>query len=378
MPSIRAAFIHSDRIERYHYPPDAPFKTERAGQTKAILSSMGYYTGGGRTEVAPHEATNEQLRLFHTEEYLATLQRVSRGEFEPADLFLGLGGDDCPVFRDLFAYASLAAGGTLTGTRLILEENYNIVFNPSGGFHHAEAEKAGGFCYINDVVLGCRVLADNGRRVFCLDLDAHHGNGTQAAFYDDPRVFTASLHESGSTLYPWSGDVREIGEGDGKGFNLNMPFPAGTDDEVYYAAFRNVVPPLIGAFSPDIVVLEIGMDILSVDPLTHLGMTNNAIADILPLVQQFCKPILVLGGGGYSPDDTARGWALSWCILNRIELEEDLYMGLGGVFLGSSEWNAGLRDPHFYVRGDQKEAITTEVSGVVEYVKRTIFPVHGI
>jgi acetoin utilization deacetylase AcuC-like enzyme len=318
------------------------------------------------------------LRLFHTDDYLATLKRVSAGELNPADLFLGLGSEDCPVFPDLFDYAVLAAGATITGARLILDDGYEVVFNPSGGFHHAQTEKAGGFCYINDVVLGCRTLADAGKRVFCLDLDAHHGNGTQSAFYDDPRVFTASLHESGHTLYPWGGRDDEIGEGAGRGYNLNLPFPAGTDDDTYYTAFRQVIPPLISAFDPDVIVLEVGMDILSVDPLTHLGMTNNVIADILPLVQQYGKPILALGGGGYSPEDTARGWALSWCVLNRIEMEEDLYMGLGGVFLGSSEWNAGLRDPHFYLRGEQKKEVAQKIAGTVERLKKRFFPLHGV
>lgn len=378
MASIRAAFIHSEQVERYHYPPQVPFKTERAGQTKAILSSMGYYTGHGRSEVAPIGAATEQLRQFHTAEYLETLRRVSAGNLEPADLFMGLGREDCPVFPDLFDYAVLAAGATITGARLILDSGYDVVFNPSGGFHHAETEKAGGFCYINDVVLGCRALVDAGKRVFCLDLDAHHGNGTQAAFYDDPRVFTASLHESGTTLYPWGGAETEIGEGPGKGYNLNMPFPAGTDDDTYLAAFRQVIPPLISAFAPDVIVLEIGMDILSVDPLTHLGMTNNVVADILPLVQQYEKPILAVGGGGYSPEDTARGWALAWCVLNRIQMEEDLYMGLGGVFLGSSEWNAGLRDAHFYLRGEQKKVVAEQIAGMVERLKGTFFPLHGV
>lgn len=374
----QAAFIHSDAIEQYHYPPDNPFKTERAGLTRSILRSMGYYLNEDRREVAPIAATIDELRLFHSEQYLRALQKASAGKLDAADLFMGIGSDDCPVFRDLFTYASLACGGSITGARLIMENTADIVFNPSGGYHHAQPAKAEGFCYLNDVVLACTTLASAGKRVFCLDLDAHHGNGTQNAFYDRCDVFTVSFHESGESLFPWGGRVEEIGEGAGRGFNLNMPFPAGADDDLYLAAFDAVVPPLLKAYLPDVIVLEIGMDILSVDPLTHLRMTNNVIADIIPALLAFDKPILALGGGGYSPEDTARGWALAWCVLCQIEREEDLYMGLGGVFLGSSEWNAGLRDKHVYLQGSQKEELTEKVNRSVEWLQANVFPIHGI
>lgn len=374
----KAAFIHSDQIDKYHYPAESPFKTERSGLTREILNSLNYLTGQGRKEVAPQTASEEELLLFHKKEYLDTLKRVSKGEFYPEDLFMGLGTADCPVFADLYNYASLASGGTITGARLILNEEADIVFNPSGGYHHAFPDKAGGFCYLNDVVLACRILADNGKRVFCLDLDAHHGNGTQNEFYSSPRIFTVSFHESGKTLFPWSGFEDEIGEKEGKGYNLNLPLPPGTDDDAYLKAFTGLVPPLISAYDPDVLVMEIGMDILSVDPLTHLGMTNNVIADIIPKILSFDKPILAVGGGGYNPDHTARGWALTWCALCRIGLEEDLNLGLGGTFLGSSEWKAGLRDKHIYLYGENKKAINAEISKSVEKLKKGIFPLHGI
>jgi acetoin utilization protein AcuC len=374
----QAIFIHSDEIERFHYPAQSPFKTERAAMTRSVLRSRGFYTGDGRTEVPPINATVDELLCFHTKEYLDALQRVSSGRIDAQDLFMGLGTADCPVFQQLFDYARLAAGGTLTAARQILAGHAHIAFNPSGGYHHAHQAKAEGFCYINDVVLGCQVLAKAGKRVLCLDLDAHHGNGTQNAFYDRSDIFTISLHESGETLFPWGGFENEIGAGAGIGYNLNMPFPAGTDDDLYTAAFNEIIPPLIKAYDPDVIVLELGMDVLSVDPLTHLRLTNNAVADSILKILSFDKPILAVGGGGYSPDDTARGWALAWCILCQIEREEDLYMGLGGVFLGSSEWNAGLRDKHIYLLGNEKAKIVEKVEASVELIKKSFFPLHGL
>ena len=183
----KGAFIHSDEIERYHYPPECPFKTERAAATKLILSSMGLYIVDSASEVPPKPATESELLLFHEPEYLEALRRVTQGDFRAEDLHRGIGTQDTPVFPDLYPYAELAAGATIRGVELILTGTVSYVFNPSGGFHHAFPAAAGGFCYINDVVIGCKILKANGKRVFCLDLDAHHGNGTQTAFQKSTR-----------------------------------------------------------------------------------------------------------------------------------------------------------------------------------------------
>lgn len=378
MKPLRAAFIHSDELEKYHYPAGCPFITERANRTKSILLSMDYYTGEGRIEVKPEPATEDELKKFHTEDYLNALERVSSGAFNSKDLFMGLGTDDTPIFPDLYNYSILASGGSITGAKLILNDKADIVFNPSGGYHHANADKAGGFCYINDVVLACMMFIEAGKKVLCLDLDAHHGDGTQAAFYNTNQVFTISFHESGKTLYPWGGFEYEIGEKKGKGFNLNLSFPAETDDDIYIDAFEILIPPLINSYNPDVIVLEIGMDILSVDPLTHLKMTNNAVANIIPQVTAFDKPILVVGGGGYSLEDTARGWARCWTVLCDLTLQEEQHIGLGGVFLGSTEWNAGLKDKHIYLQGEEKVRVKLEVNKKLYYLIKNLFPYHNL
>jgi acetoin utilization protein AcuC len=378
MNSAKYVFIHSEEIERFHYPATCPFKTERAGLTKSILSSANSYTGGDRIEIRPAPLAEHELFLFHTPEYIERLKRVSGGVLDSTDLFAGLGTDDCPIFSDLYTYACLAGGGTVAAARYLLENHARLAFNPSGGYHHAYADKAGGFCYINDVVIGCKLMAAAGKRVFCLDLDVHHGNGTQSAFYKDPSVFTVSLHESGTTLFPWGGFETEIGEGDGKGFNVNLPFPAGTVDDIYVPAFNEIVPPLVSAFKPDVLVLETGMDVLSVDPLSHFKMTNNGFAELMPVIMKFDLPILMVGGGGYNPQATARAWALLWTILCGIEPDSDMSIGMGGDFLGNSEWNAGMRDMRIYAHVEEKERIQAEVDRTVEYIKKTVFPIHGI
>jgi acetoin utilization protein AcuC len=371
-------FIHTGDIERLHYPADCPFKTERAAMTKSVLAGMGLYMGDNTREVAPRVATDAELRLFHDAAYIAMLRRISDNDLRPEDLACGVGTPDTPIFPDLFPYASLAAGATLTGAELILRKEAAFVFNPSGGFHHAFVAQAGGFCYINDVVIACKALKAAGKRVFCLDLDAHHGNGTQAAFYNDSDVFTVSFHESGKTLFPWGGFENEMGEAQGKGYNVNVPLPAHCDDDAFVFAFKEIVPPLLGAYKPDIILLEIGMDILSVDPLTHLSMTNNAIADTLPLLVKTDIPLLVVGGGGYHPEHTARGWALAWTILCGNEPDADMSIGMGGVFLGNAEWGAGLHDQHIYTRGEEKEGIRKAVEESVQKIKKTVFGIHKL
>jgi acetoin utilization protein AcuC len=372
------AFIHSAEIERYHYPPDCPFKTERAAMTRALLRSMSLFTDSSSREVAPRAATERELLLFHTPEYLHALRRISKGDFRAEDLSLGLGTSDTPVFADLYPYAELAVGATLTGAEMILHGNADFVFNPSGGFHHAFPAAAGGFCYINDVVICCKILAGQEKRVLCLDLDAHHGNGTQAAFYGSSEVFTVSFHESGKTLFPWGGFENEIGEGKGFGYNVNVPLPSGADDDAFTFAFSNIVPPLISAYKPDVIVLEIGMDVLSLDPLTHLSMTNNAIADAMQVLVKCDIPLLTIGGGGYNPEHTARGWALAWTILCGNEPDSDPSIGMGGVFLGSSEWSAGLRDMQVYATGESRAEIRAQVENTVRVIKQMVFPLHKI
>ncbi|MBD3319918.1 MAG: acetoin utilization protein AcuC [Chitinivibrionales bacterium] len=376
--SDKTAFIHSDSIERLHYPEACPFKTERAGMTKSLLRSMGLFDAPESFEAAPVAAGEEDVCRFHTKEYLDILKRVSTGNMTSGDLFYGLGTEETPIFYDLLPYSLLAAGGTLTGARLLLDGSAQRAFNPSGGFHHALPEKAGGFCYINDIVLGCRELTRAGKRVFCLDIDAHHGNGTQEAFYNSDQVLTVSIHESGKSLYPWGGFEDEIGAGKGKGYNVNIPIPSGTDDDAFLFIYNTLVPPLLDFYNPDAIVCEIGMDILAGDPLTHLNMTNNVAAEIIPGLMQHHKPILVTGGGGYIPKKTARGWALVWTALCGQESQIEEPLGMGGVFLGSNEWQGGLRDMRVYSRGTKHSGIHSEIAATITKIESTVFAMHEI
>jgi acetoin utilization protein AcuC len=378
MSERKLAFIYAPEVERLVYPPDCPFKTQRAGQMRSRLFSFGLLGSPGLDEIAPRRATRAEIERFHSPRYLDELERAAAGDLTVEALQMGLGTADTPVFKDMVECGAWACGASLTGAELILAGKADFVFNPVGGLHHAMAEKAAGFCYLNDIVLACMKLAEAGKRVLFLDVDAHHGDGVQAAFYGRRDVMTISFHESGKTLFPWGGFEDEIGEGDGRGYNVNVPLPAGTYDEAYLRAFRAIVPPLARAYGPDAVVLELGMDTLAGDPLTHLSLTNNAIAEVVREVMRLQKPVLAAGGGGYHIENTVRGWALAWKTFAGEEDEHDLSMGMGGVMLASSEWAGGLRDHELPASPDQRRAVEPAIEAVIAAVRKNIFPLHGL
>jgi len=374
----QAIFIYTTELEKYHYPDGNPFKTERAGKTYAILKSMDLLTGPGLEEKIPSLAPRNILEKFHTPRYLDALEAVSKGKLDVEAFRMGIGSEDCPAFKQVYEYASLACGATLEGARLILDAAAEIAFNPSGGYHHAGPERAAGFCYINDVALACRLLAEQGKRVLFLDLDIHHCDGVQDAFYHRSDVMTVSLHESGRTQFPGTGFENEIGIGEGRGYSVNVPLPVGTYDEVYLRAFRKAVLPMIEVFDPDVIVLELGMDGLTGDPLGHWNLTNNVFVDAINLVLDFNKPILATGGGGYNVENTARGWALAWTVLTGQDVLEDIGLGLGGVMLESTEWQGGLRDRTQIPNAARRKEVDPEVDATIEKVTNNLFSVHNL
>ena len=378
MSERKLAFIYSPEIEGLSYPIDCPFKTQRAGLTRQRLLSFGLLGGEGRVEVPARKASLAELEEFHTARYLEELQRAAGGDLTVDGLHMGLGGPDTPMFKDVFEYSALACGAALTAADLVLAGKADIAFNLLGGFHHAMAEKAAGFCYLNDVVLACMRLAAAGKRVACVDVDAHHGDGTQAAFYNRNDVLTISLHESGKTLFPWGGFENEIGEGQGLGCNVNVPLPAGTYDEAFLMAFDRIAAPVLEAFDLDVIVLELGMDTLAGDPLTHLRMTNNAHVEVVKRLLDFNRPILIAGGGGYHVENTVRGWALAWRTCCGEDEEHDASLGMGGVMLASSEWAGGLRDRALAVTTEQRQVVEPELRATIDRVRNNVFRHQGL
>ena len=372
------AFLYSPEFEKYPYPSYIPYKTQRTGKTREILLNMGLLVGGDMAEVVPEPATRKHLEAFHTPEYIDALIEANSGRLKADALHMGLGSPDCPVFSGMYEHNCLAAGATLRGAELILSGEAEIAFNPSGGFHHAHRDSAAGFCYVNDIVLACLALTEAGKRVGYLDIDAHHGDGVQEAFYNRSDVLCISLHESGETLFPGTGFIGECGDGEGEGYTVNIPLPVETYDGLYMEAVSQIAFPLLQAYNPDVLVVEIGADALAGDPLAHLCLTNNTYAEIIEGLLRFGKPILATGGGGYNVENTARAWALCWITLCGQKTEHDMSIGMGGVLLESVEWAGGLRDRRLAVDENRAKHIRPVVQAATRAVKEKSFAFRGL
>jgi acetoin utilization protein AcuC len=220
---------------------------------------------------------------------------------------------------------------------MILNGEAEIVFHLAGGQHHSRPALATGFCIFGDVVLAIQRFLAHGWRVAYVDIDVHHADGVQAAFYDTDRVLTISLHESGRFLYPGTGFTDEVGEGAGRGYAVNLPFLPGTDDEVYLDAFFEIVPRLIENFAPEVLVAEVGTDAHREDPLAHLELTTRAFVEIARYLRSTNLKWLAMGGGGYNAQVAPRVWTLMFGEMIGCEFENVLPRAFGEGFLRDGE-----------------------------------------
>jgi acetoin utilization protein AcuC len=395
--NFSSVFLYSDELAGYEYNETHPFKPIRAKITLDLCRRYDLIEKPWIRLIKPKALSFEDLAEFHDETYLKTLQAIdsattakelwpdlpsSRKEdffsISPQILQYGLGKEDNPIFSGLYDFSALTAGATYLGAKMVASGEVQVAFNPVGGLHHAGRNHAEGFCYVNDVAVAITHLLKEGLRIVFVDIDAHHGNGVQDAFYRDHRVLVISFHETGRELYPWSGFENEIGEGEGKGYNVNVPLPKKTDDEAFIRAFEEIVPPLLDAYDADMVIAELGADTHIADPLTDLFMTNNGYRRAVKTLAQHAPRILALGGGGYDIYKTARSWTLAWAILNDLE-PRDEYAGIIGGMMFGPEMEAGdLYDKPVHITGVAKDRMNEEIDRVIESIKKNVFPIHKI
>jgi acetoin utilization protein AcuC len=241
----KAALIVSPDLWKAGHGPTHPLKPIRLKRTFDLLNAYHAFDQANSRTVAPRMASDEELAWFHTPEYVAAVKRLSRGDLTvPAGRFR-LGAGDNPIFAGMYESEALKVGGGLVAVELISNGEADCVFNYAGGLHHAASDHASGFCVFNDPVITIQGLLRHGWRVAYIDIDAHHGDGVQNAFYDSDQVLTVSMHESGMYLFPGTGFTAERGKGKGFGLALNVPLPPYTWDEPYVSAFRAVVAPVV-------------------------------------------------------------------------------------------------------------------------------------
>ena len=289
--------------------------------------------------VTPHPATDDELALFHTREYIDAVRRLSAGDTQVPAWRYRFGPGDNPVFAGMFESERLKAGGALAGAALLVGGECDVAFSFAGGMHHAGPDHAGGFCVFNDAAVAIRWLLQQELRVAYVDIDVHHGDGVQAAFYDTDQVLTISLHQDGRTLFPGTGFVDDVGAGAGSGYSVNVPLPPYTDDETYLWAFHQVVPPLLERFQADIVVTQLGVDTHYRDPLASLLLTTAGHEALFEALDRLAPRWLALGGGGYALDVVPRSWTLAWGVMTGQDFPDELPAGYRATYGG--EW---LRD----------------------------------
>ncbi len=322
---MSSLFVHSRRYRTFSFGPEHPMRPVRLHLAHALISSLGLLKGGGVRVEEPDPAPEETVLLAHRPEYLDVLRAADGGRAPAGAERFGLGEGDNPVFPGLYQWSLLTCGGTLRAVRAAAAGEADRSFHPGGGHHHARPARAAGFCYLNDVNVAVAEQAAAGRRVFYLDIDAHHADGVAEFFYGDDRVMVVSLHEWGETLFPGTGYPEELGEGKGTGYTINVPLLPGTSDPVYREAFETIIAPLHRAFAPDLVVLQSGVDAMARDPLAHLAMTTAGLEWMLrSLLELSPRKLAALGGGGYEVDAVARCWTLEWGILSGQSVPEAL------------------------------------------------------
>ena len=313
----------------YQLSADHPLNPIRLDLTISLATELGVLEG--ISMYAPQPATDEVLGRLHTPEYVATVKKASlpgaEGAWWPDELGHGLGTLDNPVFEGMHDSSALIVGGSVQAAAAIARGEVDRAVNIAGGLHHAMADRASGFCVYNDAALAIMELLRLGaERVAYVDVDVHHGDGVQAAFYDDPRVLTVSLHESPNTLFPGTGWPWEQGNGAAAGTSVNVALPAGTGDRDWLRAFSAVVPGVLAQFRPDVLVTQHGADAHAEDPLANLQLTvdgQRAAQLMLRDLAQRCAGgrWLALGGGGYA---LVRVVPRTWTHLLAIVLDRDV------------------------------------------------------
>jgi len=309
---------------RFDFGPAHPFKIYRLGLTFDLIEAYGLADPEDVELVEPREATEEEGCVFHSQGYLETLRLASSGMWVPNLFAHGLGTGDNPVFPDVYDWGMSVAGGSIDGAKAILDGRAQRAFNMCGGLHHAMPSRASGFCHINDSVLAIHELLKAGKRVAYVDIDAHHGDGVEHAFYTRSDVLTISIHQSGYTIFPGSGFVEDTGSGEGEGFAINVPLTPGAGDEAYDRSMEEVVLPALEAFAPDVLTTQLGADAIGGDAVANLQLSLRCFERCVERFRQLGLPWLAFGGGGYDVGNVVRAWTLAWARMVEADLPDEI------------------------------------------------------
>ncbi|KAJ7603636.1 histone deacetylase RPD3 [Mycena polygramma] len=307
MSRRRVAYYYDPDVGAYTFGYNQYLKPHRVKMTHDLVSSYGMIDK--MHVLRPARSSAETMTRFHTDEYVQFLSKVTpetcaKLTFNNTRFLIG---EDNPAFEGLFEFSSISAGGSINAAQRINSGAADIAINWAGGLHHAKKSEASGFCYINDIVLGILELLRDVPRVLYIDIDCHHGDGVEEAFYTTDRVMTCSFHKYG-LFFPGSGTQEDRGHGKGRGYAVNVPLKDGITDEAYKSVFEPVISKILEVYRPSAVVLQCGADSLAGDKLGCFNLTMHGHAHCVQFLRKQNIPLILLGGGGYTVKNTARAW----------------------------------------------------------------------
>ncbi|WP_293768432.1 acetoin utilization protein AcuC [uncultured Corynebacterium sp.] len=373
MTAPRPLLVDAEEMRRYSLGPEHPMGPDRVHMACEVAEHFGLLDEFD--VICPTPLSTSELLRVHSPEYVA----ATRAEV-PAARF-GLGTEDNPISHGLSTVASRIAAGTVEACRAVWEGRAPRAVNLAGGLHHAFADSMAGFCMYNDAALGIQWLLDNGaQRVAYLDLDAHHGDGVEKIFWDDPRVLTISVHESGLYLFPGTGFAHEIGGRGAEGTAVNLALPRAADDAEWLQAVHALVPALLAKFRPEFLVSQHGADPHRADPLADLELSLDAMAHAYRSVAVWADTYaagrwVALGGGGYHLDSVARAWTQVLAAAAGVELDRTARMPdgwHGSATLGDEGACTSLAE------FDPKRLRTEQPPASLVQTSRAVFPYWGL
>ena len=346
---MRTTFVNAAATLDYDLGDDHPLTPVRRDLAAQLIEAYGLLERDDVTVIDAEPASDEQIERVHAPAYVAAVKRFSANpsmaaSWEAGQWGLAAGGDT-PAFAGMHEAAARLCGASVAAAMSVFTGDADQAFSAGGGLHHAFANRAAGFCIYNDPAVAIQALLDAGmERVAYIDVDVHHGDGTQWIFWDEPRVLTCSVHESGRFLFPGTGGLEERGGPNAPGSAVNIPLPAHSGDAPYLRAVTEVIAPAVAQFAPGAVVTQNGADPHHLDPLAHLQITMPTYPALYRALMEIAAEsadgrIIALGGGGYTFDTVPRAWAMLFSTMLGAELDERIPAG----WLAAAEGRVGQK-----------------------------------
>uniref|UniRef100_T1J382 Histone deacetylase n=1 Tax=Strigamia maritima TaxID=126957 RepID=T1J382_STRMM len=358
----RVCYYYDSKIGNYYYGACHPMKPIRIQITHDLIVNYGLYQ---KMEIhRPNPATHEDMSKFHTQDYLNFLRSIrptddaTNSDYDDQMKRYNL-NKDCPVFEGLYEFCQSSAGGSVAAAIKLNRHDADIAINWSGGLHHAKKTQASGFCYVNDIVLAILELLKHHQRVLYIDIDIHHGDGVEEAFYTTDRVMTCSFHLHDGSFFPKTGDSKDIGHKKGKFYAINFPLKEGIDDESFERIFTAIISKVVEFYQPSVIVLQCGADSLTGDRIGRFNLTVKGHGKCLEFVRKYNLPLLVLGGGGYSIHNVARCWTYETAIALGVDIPDELP---ANAFIG-------FFDPDFKLHISPSEMMNKNKQDYLEKIK---------